>query len=76
MLAFFKLLEKFILPLLFHKDEYNIKSSKFNPLRLIVVIFLVANLFFTFYLLKKITHIHDLIKKECPAFIKNNLELP
>lgn len=71
MLTFIKILEKFILPLLFSKDEYNFKSNKFNPLRLIIIVILVANMFFTGYILNKLAKIYDLIQKECPAVIKD-----
>lgn len=64
---YFKILEHFILRVLFHKDEYNITSKNFNPIRFFSIMFLVINAFFTCYLLYKMNGLYERIDSFCPA---------
>lgn len=70
MFIYLKFLEKFLVSVLLSKEEYNINSKHFNPVRLIVVIFLVSNLGFSVYLITEIIHIHDEISVSCPAVLE------
>lgn len=70
MLIYFKFLEKFLTSVLLSKDEYNINSKHFNPVRVIVTGILLANLGFTFYLIDELVVIHDLMAKSCPAVLE------
>ena len=66
---YFKILELFILKTLFNKGEYNITSKEFNPIKFFIILLLVANVFFTVYLLYKLSYLYELLAKECPAVI-------
>lgn len=69
---YFKLLEIFILKILFSKNEYDITSKKFNSIKVFTVIVIVSNLTFTVYLLDKINSIYIKIKTECPSMLVKN----
>ena len=71
LISYFKLLEIFVLKVLFGKDEYNITSKHFNPLRLTVISILVLNLFFTVYLLSKLNNVYHQVEALCPAVFTN-----
>lgn len=66
---YFKLLETFVLKILFSKDEYKISSKNFNPLRFFVIMMLVMNVFFTMYLLSRLNHVYVKVDAICPAAI-------
>lgn len=63
---YFRLLELFVLKILFQKDEYNITSKNFNPIRFFLIISLVLNVFFTIYLLSKISIMYEKVYEMCP----------
>lgn len=67
---YFKLLETFVLKVLFSKDEYNITSKNFNPIRFFVITILVLNVFFTMYLLSRLNHVYVKVEAMCPAAIE------
>lgn len=67
MFIYFKFLEKFLTSVLLSKDEYNVNSKHFNPVRIVVTTILVANMGFTFYLVDEIVTIHDLMANTCPV---------
>ena len=67
---YFRLLETFVLKILFSKDEYNITSKNFNPIRFFVISVLVLNLIFTIYLLTRLNHVYVKIETFCPAAIE------
>ena len=68
---YFKILEAFLLRTLFSQGEYNLKSKNFNPLKLVVIFILLANVGFTVYLLNQIAHIYELVKHSCPAILSH-----
>jgi len=61
---------------LFTKDEYNINSKAFNPLKVVVIIFLHINVILTIFLIYKINTITpELIKcRELLSTKEKNLE--
>lgn len=67
---YFKLLETFVLKILFNKDEYNITSKNFNPVRFFAISLLVLNVFFTVYLLSRLNHVYVKVDAMCPAAIE------
>lgn len=78
MFIYLKFLEKFLTSVLLSKDEYNINSKHFNPVRVVVTTFLVLNFVFTFYLVTEMANIHDEIAVSCPGVlekVKKNKEL-
>lgn len=66
---YLKILEKFLTSVLLSKDEYNIRSKHFNPVRLIVTIGLVLNVGVTVVLLGGYVTIYDELQVRCPAVI-------
>ena len=70
---YFKILEIFILKTLFNSGEYNITSKDFKPIKFIIISFLVSNVFFTFFLLSKLSHIHEHIEKNCPSVFTDHI---
>ena len=66
---YFKLLEVFILKTLFNRGEYNITSKEFNPIKFFIILLLVANVFFTAYLMVRLNKVHDIIQKTCPQIL-------
>lgn len=79
---YFKLLETFVLKTLFSKDEYNITSKNFNPIRFFAITLLVLNAVFTAYLLFRLNHVYDRVELACPGVIdeivkkKHQKEIP
>lgn len=71
---YFKILEIFILKTLFSKGEYNITNKNFNPIKFIIVLFLVGNFIFTIYLLNKISTIYDHVARDCPVILVEHNE--
>ncbi len=68
-MIYFKILEQFLLKILFTKDEYNISSKNFNPIRFFTILLLVSNVFFTVYLLSKISNIYSVVEAKCPGVL-------
>lgn len=66
---YFKILESFLLRTLFSQGEYNITSKNFNPLKLVLIFILLANVGFTVYLMNRMAHIYELIKHSCPTIL-------
>ena len=66
---YFKILEAFLLKTLFSRNEYNITSKDFNPLKIVIVCVLLANVFFSGYLLIKIVRIYKVIQTSCPQIL-------
>lgn len=71
---YFKILEAFILKTLFNKGEYNITSKEFNPIKFFTIILLVANVFFTGYLMVQLNKVHDVIQERCPQIFTEKKE--
>lgn len=68
-MAYFKLLETFVLSVLFDKSDYNFRDKRFKPLKILVVIMLTSNVIFTVYLLQVLTDMHDKVALSCPAVL-------
>lgn len=71
---YFKILEIFILKTLFNTGEYNITSKNFNPIKFIIILFLVSNVFFTIFLLIRLNDIHEHLEKTCPAVLSDSVK--
>lgn len=67
---FFKLLEVFILRILFNKNEYNIKSKEFNPIKLFIILILLFNAIFSIYLIIKVNDFYMESIEVCPQLKK------
>lgn len=70
MLIYFKILETFILKVLFSKDEYNLRSKNFNPVKVLIIALLLVNVVFTIYLYSKLSDSYEIINKFCPLLIE------
>lgn len=68
--VYFRLLETFVLKILFSKDEYKISSKHFNPIRFFVIMVLVLNVPFTVYLLSRLNHVYVTVERMCPNVIE------
>ena len=67
-MKFLQLLKVFILSSIFNsEDEYNPKSSKFNPTKTIVTMVLFGSFIFNFYTIYRITVVYKQVEKECPS---------
>lgn len=68
-MPYLKLLETFVLTVLMDKNEYNFFHKDFRPIKLLIILALSANVFFTFYLVSKLSRVHDVIAQHCPAIL-------
>lgn len=68
-MIYLRLLEKFLTTILFSKNEYNINSKDFNPLRFLVTCFLVFNVGFSVYLMSHMVKVYDKVNAMCPIVI-------
>lgn len=68
-MLYLRVLERFLTSVLLSKDEYNIRSKHFNPLRLIITTILVLNVMWTVVLLNKMLELHDIMEDSCPAVL-------
>lgn len=66
---YFRILETFLLKIIFSKDEYNIASKSFNPVKFTVILLLVANVPFTIFLVMKFHKFFLMVQKMCPAVL-------
>lgn len=71
---YFKILELFILKILFAKGEYNITSKNFNPIKILTISFLVCNVFFNIFLLSKLSGLYIRVTNHCPDILYTNLK--
>lgn len=71
MFPYVKILEVFLLQILFNKDEYNFNSHKFNPLKILVVIALGTFPITTLYLYSKLSDAYVIIEYYCPNLAKD-----
>ena len=65
-MSYFKLLEIFVLSVLFDKSDYNFRDKRFKPMKILVVGILTGNVAFTVYLLQVLTDMHDKVALSCP----------
>lgn len=68
-MGYFKILESFLLATLFSKNEYNANSKEFKPLKILVTIILVLNLFLTVYMFIHLSEVYVKVAKTCPAVL-------
>ena len=66
MFGYFKLLEVFVLSVMFQKDELNYRHRNFKPLRVLFLMVVAMNFFFTGFLIVKLYTAHEVITKVCP----------
>lgn len=72
-MGYIKILEVFILNVLFNKNEYNIFHKNFKPVKVIAILLLVCNVFFTFYLVDVIIKINKNVHEICPDMFKEDI---
>lgn len=70
MIEFFTALKYFVSAVLIDKGEYNFRSKKFNPVKVMINFILIGNLWFTGFLLTKLYHIQQVIEVNCPSIFK------
>lgn len=68
MIMFFKLLELFLLKLLFNKDEYKFNSKNFNPIKVFTIVILFFAAIFNIYLIIKVNNFYNEVIAKCPQF--------
>lgn len=68
-MLYLRVLERFLTSVLLSKDEYNISSKHFNPLRLLVTTFLVMNVGLTIFLMSNMVTVYDVLDTTCPGVI-------
>lgn len=51
------------------KDDVNIKSSKFNPLKIMIVMLLFIALFMDIWFIERLNTLTIKIKNECPSML-------
>lgn len=64
---YIKLLETFIFSVLLDKNEYNIFHKNFKPIKIIVILILFGNVFFSVYLMNTLFKVHQRIEVLCPV---------
>lgn len=64
-ISLFKVFFKNIVPL--NEEEYSLNSKKFNPIKSLTVVILVASLVFNIVILYKLTKFQKVLKAECPS---------
>jgi len=67
---YFKLLEIFLLKLLFKKDEYKINNKNFNPIKVIIITILLLISLIGIKSLVNLNKLYKLVEKECPKIIE------
>lgn len=66
MFTYLKILQVFVLSILFQKDELNFKSKSFKPVKILLVMLAAANVSLSVYLVKTLYRVHNVIVAECP----------
>ncbi len=69
-MLYLKLLETFILRVLFTKDEYNFKSKNFSPLKVTMIAFLLFCTSGFFVMIHQTSHAYSVIESTCPGTIE------
>lgn len=72
-MGYIKILEVFVLNILFSKNEYNVFHKNFKPVKVLVILFLVGNLFFSIYLINVIMKINSNVHEICPDVFKEDI---
>lgn len=63
-------LQAFIASVLFKKDDCNFTKKTFNPVKVIVNMLVIGNIWFTGYLIVTLNHVQEVVESNCPAVIK------
>lgn len=66
MFAYFRILEVFVLSVMFQKDELNFRHKNFKPLRVLFLMVVGLNFVFSIYVSVKLYHAHTAIVAKCP----------
>lgn len=66
---YLKILEGFLLKILFNRDEYNITSKHFNPVKFIAIMLLVLNVPLTIFLVVKFNKFYLMVEQMCPKLL-------
>lgn len=66
MFGYLRILEVFVLSVLFQKDELNFRHKNFKPLRVLFLLVVLLNFLFTGFLIKKLYVAHEAIRTTCP----------
>lgn len=72
---YFKILEVFIFGILMDKNEYNIFSRSFKPLKVTVIIALWLNVVFSIYEFRALVNVRAKIEANCPDLIPPEVRL-
>lgn len=72
---YFKILEVFILGVLMDKDEYNIFSKSFKPVKVVMVTLLWLNVIFSIYMVRTLIHVRAKIEAECAHIIPDSVRI-
>lgn len=71
MFGYLRILEVFVLSVLFQKDELNFRHKNFKPMRVLFLMVITANFMFTGYLVVKMYRVHKVITATCPHIYSN-----
>lgn len=63
---YIKILETFIFSVLLDKNDYNIFHKNFKPIKIMVILILFGNVFFSMYLMNTLFKVHQRIEEICP----------
>lgn len=66
-------LQMFIVTVLFDKGEFNFKNKNFKPIKVMVIFVLIANVWFSAYLLNSIHRIQKRVEKDCPTILLQDI---
>lgn len=72
---YFKILEIFILGVLMDKEEYNIFSKSFKPIKVVMVTFLWLNVLVTIFLVRTLFNVRAKIETDCPQIIPPSIRI-
>lgn len=65
MLGYLKVLDVFIISVLFGKGEFDFRSKNFKPLRVMFMLVFMTSVGVNIYFIKKFNKLYDVIKVEC-----------
>ena len=74
-MEFFIALQAFIASVLFKKDDYNFTKKTFNPVKVIVNMLVIGNIWFTGYLIVTLNHVQEVVESNCPAVMKTEPDI-
>ena len=68
-------LQAFIGSVLFRKDEYNFTKKTFNPVKVVINMLILANIWFTGYLILTLRHVQVVVEASCPTVIDSKPDI-